>query len=167
MMRLAWVKGSEADRQKMLAEFQPAAMQPSEPANHLRETATDAAAKCEASLKKDAHTMAEFELLMGAADCDTLVQELRRKGGQQNLANAATWEQAASSLRAAAARQRGEQQATQTKSAPPPSQQNDPRREAALAAVKRFGDFLAKDASTVSEQEMLARRWLRRLLRVR
>jgi hypothetical protein len=158
MLRLAWVKGSEADRRKMVAQWQPT-VQPS-PQGELPHgtAANDPGANCALAAfeNKDTRTMSEFQLLQAATDCDTAAKELRRTGGAQNLANAATWEKFSGNLRAAAIRQRGEQQATQAKSGPPPSQQDDPRREAALAAIGRFGDFLAKDPSTVSEQEMLA-----------
>jgi hypothetical protein len=154
MLRLAWAKGSEADRQKMLSQWQPM-VQPSQPLNQPTDSAGDAAAKCEeVFLKKDAATTGDFELMMGAVYCDTFAKELRRKGGGQNLANAARWERAASDLRDAA-KQMGERRAAQAQPGPPPSQQTDPRREAALAALRRIGAFIAKDARTVSEQEML------------
>jgi hypothetical protein len=154
MLRLAWVKGSEADRQKMVAQWRPM-VQPSQPVDPPTDTVSDAAAKCEeVFLKKDAATTGDFELMLGGRYCATFAQELRRKGGQQNLANAVRWERAASDLRAAADRM-GERRAAQAKPEPPPSQQTDPRREAAMAALRRIGAFLEKDATTVSEQEML------------
>src|SRR5207253_152074 len=68
MLRLAWKKGSDADRQKMVAQWQPAA-QSSRPAEF------DAAfARYNALIAKDARTVSEQELLRTAQDCDALAQ---------------------------------------------------------------------------------------------
>ena len=100
MLRVAWVKGSESDRQKMGAEFQQPAVQPGPQADPRRDAASEAYARYEAFLKKEARTVSEQELLRTATDCDTVARELRREGGEQNLAWAATWDQAARNLRA-------------------------------------------------------------------
>jgi hypothetical protein len=139
MLRLAWVKGSEADRQKMVAQWRPMA-QPSQPVNHPTDTANDAATRCQlaAFLNKDARTMSEQELLRDAADCDTLVQELRRKGGKENLANAAISEQA-----------------THGTPAVQSSPQTDPRSVAGHQAEARVQALRKRDPNTVSGQELL------------
>src|SRR5260370_15700494 len=93
MVRLEWVKGSEADRQKMVAKWQPM-VQPSRPAE------VDAAfARYNALIAKDARTVSEQELLRTAQDCDDLAQYCRRVGDEPALANALTLELIARNIR--------------------------------------------------------------------
>ena len=94
MVHLAWVKGTDADRQKILAQFQPIV--------NLRDgrdrTALMYAAQ--AFFTRDANTVSEQELLRGAQDADLIALEERREGGEQNLVYAASWEERARILRA-------------------------------------------------------------------
>jgi hypothetical protein len=152
MVRLQWVKGSEADRQKMVAQWQPV-VQPSPQADNRFNEAHKTADNClEASLKKDVPTASTEELLRGAADCGTVAQELRREGGQRNQADAASWDQAANDLTAASIRQIGMPQATNLESAVQARPQSDPQLDAAGA---RYQALVNKDARSVSEQELL------------
>jgi hypothetical protein len=88
--------------------------------------------------KKDPNTVSEQERLRTATDCDIVAEELRWEGGEQNLAYAATWDQAARNLRAgkeAWVKQIAEERAFD-------------------AAVARYNAFIKRDANTVSEQEL-------------
>jgi hypothetical protein len=100
-----------------------------------------AAARYEAFIKRDANTVSDQELAEAAKDAFAVAQNQRRRGGEQNLANAATWEQAGRNLRAG-------------KEAWIKLRRLEQAREAANAAVGRYNAFLKKDASTVSEQEL-------------
>jgi hypothetical protein len=165
MLRVAWVKGSESDRQKMRAEFQQPAVQPGPQADPRRDAASEAYARYEAFLKKEARTVSEQELLRTATDCDTVARELRREGGEKNLAIAAAWDQAARNLRAgkqayvnqqaATIRQIGGQQATPVTPAVQPGVQTDPRSVEGHKAEARFLALKKRDPNTVSEQELL------------
>jgi len=127
-VRMMWVKGSEADRQKMVAQWRPAA-QSGRPAE------VDAAfARYNALLAEDARNVSEQELLRTAQDCDALAQYCRRAGDEQALTNAATWDQIAHDLRTgkeAWVRLRDEGQ-----------------------AAARYSAFVKRDANAVSEQEL-------------
>jgi hypothetical protein len=82
--------------------------------------------------------VSEQELLRTATDCDTQAQELRWEGGEQNLANAATWDQASRNLRA------GKEAWVKLSQA----------KNEADAAAARYNAFVKRDANTVSEQEL-------------
>jgi hypothetical protein len=130
MVRLEWVKGSEADRQKMVAQWQPM-VQPSRPAE------VDAAfARYSALIAKDARTVPEQELLRTAQDCDALARYCRRVGGELALANALTWDLIARNMRA------GKEVWVKVID-----------RDQAIA---RYSAFVKREANTVSEQELAA-----------
>jgi hypothetical protein len=98
-VRISWMRSSEAGRQKMRAQWQPA-VQSSPQTDHRWDEAHEAAARYEVFLEKDASTVSQQELLRHATDCDTVAQELRREGGEKNLVYAAAWDQASRNLRA-------------------------------------------------------------------
>jgi hypothetical protein len=101
-----------------------------------------AATRYNVFLKRDPYTVSEQELLRTASDCDTAAQYQRRQGGEQNLANAAAWDQAARSLRAG-------------KEAWVIMRAIYLARDVAAEAAARYNAFLKKDPRTVSEQELL------------
>jgi hypothetical protein len=91
MLRLAWLTGKDADRQKILASWQPA-VNPSQPADPRLTAALEAQARVNAFENKDANTVSDQELLRAAKDAEIVALEWRREG---YLATAPQWEQLA------------------------------------------------------------------------
>jgi hypothetical protein len=91
MLRLAWLTGKDADRQKILASWQPA-VNPSQPADPRLTAALEAEARVYAFENRDANTVSEQELLRAAKDAEIVALEWRREG---YLATAPQWEQLA------------------------------------------------------------------------
>ena len=98
LLRVAWAKGSEAERQNMRRQWQSPS--PTGSPDRRAEEADAAAARYEAFRKRDPNTVTDQELLQVAQDCDTVAREQRRQGGAQNLKYALTWDHSASLLRA-------------------------------------------------------------------
>ena len=98
-LRLLWMKGEDADRQKILAAWLPA-VNPSQPADAQLVAALQAEARSNAFVKRDPNTVSEQDLLMAAKDADLVARQCRRQGTQKDLANAATWDERARIMRA-------------------------------------------------------------------
>jgi hypothetical protein len=92
--------------------------------------------------KRDPNTVSEQELLRTAIDCDTVARELRREGGEANLANALSWDQNSRILR-------GGKETWVNMWAIYRA------RDVTSEAAARYNAFLKKDARTVSEEELL------------
>jgi hypothetical protein len=99
LLRLLWMKGEDADRQKILAAWLPA-VNPSQPADAQLVAASQAEATSNAFVKRDPNTVSEQDLLMAAKDADLVARQCRRQGTQKDLANAATWDERARIMRA-------------------------------------------------------------------
>jgi hypothetical protein len=99
LLRLLWMKGDDADRQKILAAWLPA-VNPGQPADPQVVAALQAEARSNAFVKRDPATVSEQELLMAANDADLVARQCRRQGTQKDLANAATWDERARIMRA-------------------------------------------------------------------
>jgi hypothetical protein len=97
-LRLGWATSSEADRQKMRAQWQPAG-QATPPEDPRWVAAEAAAARANAFGKKDPETVSDQELLAAAKDANTVAQEYRRQGTPQLLQYAVAWEQLAGTYR--------------------------------------------------------------------
>ncbi len=97
LVHLAWVKGTDADRQKILAQWQPV-VNPNQPADP-RVAELEAITRSQAFFKRDANTVSEQELLRAVRDADLIALEERREGGEQNLVSAAKWEERARIMR--------------------------------------------------------------------
>jgi hypothetical protein len=69
LVRYAWAKGKDADRQKILAAWQPV-VYPGSPADPQQAAAWQAIARSEAFIKRDGNTVSEQELLQAAKDAD-------------------------------------------------------------------------------------------------
>lgn len=96
LMRLEWIKSSEAGREKIRAQWRviPPAEDPQLAA------AVAAAERIAAFAKIDPEKVTEQELQAAAKDADTAAAECRRPGSPSyNLQNAATWQQRASEYR--------------------------------------------------------------------
>jgi hypothetical protein len=91
MLRLAWLTGKDADRQKILASWQPA-VNPSQPTDPRLTAALEAEARVYAFENRDANTVSEQELLRAAKDAEIVALEWRREG---YLATGPQWEQLA------------------------------------------------------------------------
>jgi hypothetical protein len=99
LLRLLWMKGEDADRQKILAAWLPA-VNPSQPADAQLVAALQAEATSNAFVKRDPNTVSEQDLLMAAKDADLVARQCRRQGTQKDLANAAIWDERARIMRA-------------------------------------------------------------------
>jgi hypothetical protein len=99
LLRLLWMKGQDADRQKILAEWLPA-VNPSQPGDPQLVAALQAEARGKAFVKRDPSTVSQQNLLMAAEDADLVARQCRWQGTQKDLANAATWDERARILRA-------------------------------------------------------------------
>jgi hypothetical protein len=99
LVLFAWVKGKDAERQKILAAWQPV-VNPSPPADPQQAAASEAMARAYAFAKRDANTVSDQELLQAAKDVDLVASEDRREGGFQALSNAVQWEDLARVMRA-------------------------------------------------------------------
>jgi len=99
MLRLAWLTGKDADRQKILASWQPV-VNPSRPADPQLAAALEAEARSDAFVKTDPNTVSDQDLLRAAKDADLVAVQCRRQGTQQDLVNAATWDERARIMRA-------------------------------------------------------------------
>jgi hypothetical protein len=117
-------------------------VQPGPQADPRRDAASEAYVRYEAFLKKEARTVSEQELLRTAIDCDTVARELRREGGEANLANALSWDQNSRILR-------GGKETWVNMWAIYRA------RDVTSEAAARYNAFLKKDARTVSEEELL------------
>ena len=98
-MRLAWLTGKDADRQKILAAWQPV-VNASPPADAQQAAASEAMARAYAFEKRDEKTVSNQELLQAAKDADLVALAQRREGQPKNLASAADWEELARTMRA-------------------------------------------------------------------
>ena len=98
MLRLAWLTGKDADRQKILASWQPV-VNPSRPADPQLAAALEAEARSDAFVKTDPNTVSDQDLLRAAKDADLVAVQCRRQGTQQDLVNAATWDERARIMR--------------------------------------------------------------------
>jgi hypothetical protein len=99
LVRFRWVKGKDAERQEILAAWQPI-VNPSQPADSQLAAAREAAARVNAFTQKNANTMSEQELLQAAQDADLIARECRRTGNAQDLVTATKWEEVARNLHA-------------------------------------------------------------------
>jgi hypothetical protein len=99
MLRLLWMKGGDADHQKILAAWLPA-VNPSQPADAQLVAPLQAEARSNAFVKRDPNTVSEQDLLIAAKDADLVARQCRRQGTQKDLANAATWDERARIMRA-------------------------------------------------------------------
>lgn len=99
LVHFAWVKGKDAERQRILAAWQPV-VNPSPPADPQQAAASEAMARSYAFAKRDANTVSDQELLQAAKDVDLVALEDRREGGFQALSNAVQWENLARVMRA-------------------------------------------------------------------
>jgi hypothetical protein len=99
LVLFAWVKGKDAERQKILAAWQPV-VNPSPPADPQQAAASEAMARAYAFAKRDAKTVSDQELLQAAKDVDLVALEDRREGSFQALSNAVQWEDLARVMRA-------------------------------------------------------------------
>jgi hypothetical protein len=116
LVHFRWVKGKDADRQTILAAWQPI-VNPSQPADSQLAAAREAAARVNAFTQRDANTTSEQELLQAAQDADLIAQECRRTGNAQDLVTATKWEEVARNLHAGKAAYAKEQANTQAKAA--------------------------------------------------
>ena len=98
LVHLVWVKGTDADRQKILAQFQPI-VNPSPPADPRVAAMLEAITRAQAFFTRDANTVSEQELLRAAQDADLIALEQRREGGEQSIVSAAKWEERARIMR--------------------------------------------------------------------
>jgi hypothetical protein len=99
LVLFAWVKGKDAEHQKILAAWQPV-VNPSPPADPEQAAASVAMARAYAFAKRDANTVSDQELLQAAKDVDLVALEDRREGDFQALSNAVQWEELARVMRA-------------------------------------------------------------------
>jgi hypothetical protein len=116
LVRFAWVKNKAADRQTIMAAWQPI-VNPSQPADRQLAAAQEAAARSNDFVKRDANTVSDQELIEAAKDADLAALELRREGNEPALANAAKWEERARVMRAGKAEYLKQQANEQAKSA--------------------------------------------------
>jgi hypothetical protein len=99
LLVLAWVKGKDADRQKIVAAWLPA-VNPGQPADPQLVAALQAETRSNAFVIRDPNTVSEQDLLGAAKDADLVALQCRRQGTQKDLVNAATWDERARIMRA-------------------------------------------------------------------
>jgi hypothetical protein len=97
LVRFLWLKGTDADRQKILAGWQPI-VNPSQPADPQLAAATEALARVEAFKAKDPNTVSEKELLSAAKDADIVALQYRRQGSKQEVVSAEGFEELSRTL---------------------------------------------------------------------
>ena len=116
LVRFRWVKGKDAERQEILAAWQPI-VNPSQPPDSQLAAAREAAARVNAFTLRDANTVSEQELFRAAQDADLIALECRRTGNAQDLVTATKWEEVARNLHAGKAAYVRLQANTQAKAA--------------------------------------------------
>jgi hypothetical protein len=99
LVRFAWVRNKGDERQRILAAWQPV-VNPGAASDPQLAAALEAEARSEAFVKRDANAVTEQELLQAAKDADLVGTQCRRQGSQQDLVNAATWDERARLMRA-------------------------------------------------------------------
>jgi hypothetical protein len=97
LVRFLWLKGTDADRQKILAGWQPL-VNPSQPADPQLAAATEALARVEAFKAKDPNTVSEKEILSAAKDADLVAVQYRRQGSKQDVVHAEGFEELSRTL---------------------------------------------------------------------
>ena len=97
LVRYLWVKGKDADRQKILAAWQPI-VAPKQPADPQLAAASEALMRVEAFKAKDPNTVSEPELLSAAKDADLVALQFRRQGSKKDLVSAEGFEELARTL---------------------------------------------------------------------
>jgi hypothetical protein len=97
LVRYLWMKGTEADRHKILAAWQPI-VNPSQPSDPQLAAATDALARVDAFKAKDPNTVSEKEMLSAAKDADLVALQYRRQGSKRDVVDAEGFEELSRTL---------------------------------------------------------------------
>ena len=97
-VRLVWATGTDADRQKILAKWQPI-VNPGQSGHQQLAAAQEAVNRVSAFLKRDPNTVSDQELLATAKDAEAAGLFSRREGTPQGVGNAAIWEEWARVMR--------------------------------------------------------------------
>ncbi len=97
LLRFLWVKGKDADRQKILAAWQPI-VNAGQSADPQLTAASEALTRVDAFKAKDPTTVSEQELLLAAKDADLVALQYRRQGSKKDLVSAQGFEELARTL---------------------------------------------------------------------